>query len=278
MDKKLFRVIKWNGETEYFQPEKLLGSLKRSGASDKVADRVLHHIVSELEDGMKTETIYQHAFELLKKTAPVVAARYDLKKAIMRLGPSGYPFEKFIGHMWELLGYSVKTGVMMQGKCIDHEVDVVAEKEDEILMMECKYHNIHTTKSDIKAALYVHARMEDLEAFWKKNNPDSATNFKGCLVTNTKFSSSAITYAECVGLHVISWSYPPEQALASTIDRVGLHPLTCLTSLPERHMKTLLNQGYVLCKDIPKAIDTLSLPKEQREKIIQEALEVCQMK
>lgn len=278
MAKKLFRIIKGNGASEYFQTDKLLNSLERSGANETEAQRIVDHIQNELEDGMRTEDIYHHAFDLLKKTKPSMAAKYDLKKALLRLGPSGYPFEKFIGKLWEKQGYKVQVGVVVTGRCIEHEVDVIAENDEEVIMMECKYHNYHDTKSDIKTALYVHARMEDLKAHWQKKHPNSKKKFKGCLVTNTQFSHTAIEYANCVGLNIIAWSYPQGKGLARLIDKVGLHPITCLTSLTEEQSKQLLNSGHVLCKDVAKGITTLRLKKNQREKVLQEAEEVCQLK
>ena len=275
--KNLYKVIKWSGETEYFQPEKLVNSLKRSGASEDITQRILSHIEHELEDGMKTSEIYQHAFDLLKKNTPVIAARYDLKKAIMRLGPTGFPFEKFVANIWKRLGYKVKTGVIEMGRCIEHEVDVLAENDREVLMMECKYHNYHDTQSDVKTALYVHARMEDLRASWEKKHRHTKKIFKGYLVTNTKFSSTAIQYAQCVGLNVISWSYPHNQGLAKIIDQVGLHPVTCLTTLTEGHIKTLLNQGNVLCRDAILNLDTLKLSTQEKSRVQQEAIELCKI-
>jgi len=275
--KRLYKVIKWNGDTEWFRSEKLANSLKRAGASDEIIQRIVSHVEQELEDGMKTSEIYQHAFDLLKKNMPVVAARYDLKKAIMRLGPSGYPFEKFVGNIWKRLGYKVRTGVMVPGKCIEHEVDVIAENDKEILMMECKYHNYHDTLSDIKTALYVHARMQDLKAYWEKKHRKTGKNFKGYLVTNTKFSNTALQYAKCVGLNVISWSYPNGGGLAEIIDRVGLHPVTCLTTLTEGHIKTLLDQGNVLCRDAIANIKSLHLSPEEQARVEQEAMELCQL-
>ena len=277
MPKKLFKVIKWNGETEFFQAKKLLKSLKQSGASNDLAVRILEHIEKELVDGMKTHEIYQHAFELLRKDVPGVAARYDLKKAILRLGPTGFPFELFVASIWKRLGYQVEVGKIVSGRCIEHEVDIIAENDKEVIMMECKYHNYHNAKSDIKIALYVNARMEDLKAHWQKKHPDSQKKFVGCLMTNTKISTSALQYANCAGLRVISWSYPPGAGLAQIIDKVGLHPITCLTSLTEGHIRTLLNHGVVLCKDLEKHVKELNLSEKEHENVNKEIQELCDL-
>lgn len=91
MSKKLFQVVKGNGQTEFFNSEKLFHSLKRGGAKDQLANMIVSHIESEMKDGMKTSDIYHHAFELLKDKHPAAAAKYDLKRAIMRLGPVDTP-------------------------------------------------------------------------------------------------------------------------------------------------------------------------------------------
>ncbi len=277
MSKKLFQVLKGNGETEYFQPGKLIHSLKRAGASQKIAKRILRNVESELKDGMKTEVIYRKAFDLLKQNRPSLAAKYDLKRAIMRLGPSGYPFEKFVGKLWEKMGYQVQVGVLVEGECIEHEVDVVAENNDEVIMMECKYHNYSDTRSDVKTALYVHARMEDIRKSWKKKYGDSGKRFRGWLVTNTQFSSSAVKYANCVGLEILSWTYPEGNGLSQIIDRVGLHPITCLTSLNDNQVSSLLKGGHVLCKDIDKGLKKMRIKHGAREEIKEEAMELCKL-
>jgi hypothetical protein len=276
MSKKLFQVLKGNGELEYFQPSKLLHSLKRAGASPKVARRILQHVESELQDGMKTSKIYHDAFELLKQTRPSHAAKYDLKRALLKLGPSGYPFEKFIGKIWERMGYKVQVGVMVQGHCIEHEVDVVAENDDEVIHMECKYHNYSDTRSDVKTALYVHARMEDLKKGWYERYGKDGKTFRGMLVTNTQFSTTAVEYASCVGLEVLSWSYPSGKGLAQIIDEVGLHPITSLTSLNNHQISQLLQEGHVLCKDIGPGIKKLRLKKDEKARVMEEASELCE--
>jgi Holliday junction resolvase-like predicted endonuclease len=277
MGRKLVKVVKWDGSEEFFQSKKLLNSLKRSGASHKMAKRIVEHVEGELKEGMKTSDIYRHAFDYLRQDTPGTAARYDLKKAILRLGPSGYPFEHFIAELWKRRGYQTQVGQLVRGRCVEHEVDVIAENDTDVIMMECKYHNYHDTKSDIKTALYVHARMEDLAIAWYKKHKDSKKDFYGCLVTNTKFSQTARDYAECVGLNIISWNYPPDMSLAKLIDESGLHPITCLTTLTEGNIKVLLNEGHVLCRDLPENLRSLRLSRAQRVKIEEEVRDVCKM-
>ena len=61
---------------------------------------------------------------------------------------------------------------------MDHEVDVVAKKDNMVFFLECKYHNHRGTYSDIKTALYVHARFVDIEKAIK-NSEDSKNPLSG---------------------------------------------------------------------------------------------------
>ena len=60
-------ITKADGEREQFDPGKLEQSLERAGASPSVRAHVVDKIVKELRDGMFTEDIYRHAFELLRQ-------------------------------------------------------------------------------------------------------------------------------------------------------------------------------------------------------------------
>ena len=44
----------------------------------------------------------------------------------MELGPSGFPFEKLVGKILEQEGFETRVGVIVQGNCVQHEVDVIA--------------------------------------------------------------------------------------------------------------------------------------------------------
>lgn len=137
---------------------------------------------------------------------------------------------------------------------------------------------MHSTKSDIKTALYVHARMEDLEIGWKLRHPNSKKKFRGLLVTNTQYSSAAIQYSECVGFEIIAWDRPQGNSLKDIIDRSHLHPITSLTTINEQQVMQLINKGYVLCRDVKDGVKTLGLKDEDREKIEAEAGELCELK
>lgn len=256
--KKQIVILKANGGREAFDPEKLRASLLNAGASSEMAEKVLSHILSELHDDMTTSQIYQHAFSLLSGASRPVARSYSLRRAIMDLGPSGFPFEDFIAEILKAKGFECKTRQTVLGVCVPHEIDVVAFNSKKLIMVEAKFHNELGTKSDLKVVLYTKARFDDLK--------DNVFNYGGTnrkitdswLVTNTKFSSTAIQYGVCTNLTMIGWNYPEKGNLQDMVEAEGLHPITCLTSLLPSDKKTLLDQRIVLCSEIKKNPDLLN--------------------
>lgn len=238
---KMINVLKASGETEPFSEEKVSFSLQRAGADNDLIAKILTHVKGELYEGISTQKIYAHIFDLLRHEKAPLLSRYNLKEAIMQLGPTGFPFERFVAGILAVNGYQVEVDKIVQGKCVDHEIDVVAQKDEKQFMVECKYHNKPGTKTDIKAALYVYARFLDVQTSFQE----------GWLVTNTKATIEACDYAHCVGLKLISWDWPPGESLRDLIERSGLYPITALDSLSRDEKQRFLNQGIVFQKDLP---------------------------
>jgi hypothetical protein len=242
-------VVKAGGQKEEYVREKLESSLFRAGASEEVVDEIVEHISEEIKDGMSTTQIYKHAFFLLQKESRVASVQYSLRRAIMELGPSGFPFEKFIAQILKEKGYEVLTDQMILGNCVQHEIDVVAWNENKLIMAEAKFHNEQGIKSDLKVALYVKARFDDIKQMKYLYGKERFVD-EGWLITNTKFTSTAIHYAECNNLILIGWNYPKKGNLQDMIVDGDLHPITCLESLTGSQKHILLNKGIVLCKTI----------------------------
>jgi len=271
-DKTQVFIVKENGHKELFDNVKLENSLLRAGANHETVNSIVSHVSLELKDGMSTSQIYRHAFFLLEKEQKPVALRYSLRRAITDLGPSGFPFEDFIADILREKGFEALTGQMILGGCVEHEVDVVAWNENKLIMAEAKFHNELGIKSDLKIALYVKARMDDLQGnvyfYGKERHVD-----EGWLITNTKFTTTAIHYAECKGLTLVGWNYPQKGNLQDMIIDSGLHPLTCLTSLSSASKKILLGRGIVLCKALkedPSILLSLGINEEKSMLILEE--------
>lgn len=267
----MIQVIKATGQQEPFDEKKVLNSIRRAGIPPGLRELVLRHIKSKIYDNIPTNEIYHHILEFLGQSEhPFSRSKYSLKEAIMLLGPTGYPFEDFISKVLQTLGFTTKVRQIMTGKCVTHEIDVIAQKDNKISMIEAKFHNSVGTRSEIHVALYTHARFLDIK---EKNQVDDAW-----LITNTKTTTDATTYALCKGLKVISWSFPEQGSLRDLIERSRLHPITILTSMPHVHKVTLLNNHIVLCRDIqenPALIDQLPLSKEEKVKILAEIAFIC---
>ena len=245
-------IVKANGEREAFEPEKLRVSLLHSGATEKATEEVISHILPELHSDMTTDEIYRHAFSILAETDKPVAKSYSLRRAVMDLGPSGFPFEDFVAEILEAKGFHCLTRQTVLGGCVPHEVDVVAYNEKKLIMVEAKFHNELGTKSDLKVVLYTKARFDDLaENVFNYGGRDRSIT-DSWLVTNTKFSSTAIHYGVCKNLTMIGWNYPEKGNLQDMIEDEALYPITCLVSLSTADKRTLLGERVVLCSDIKK--------------------------
>lgn len=249
MSKEMF-ITKASGNQSKFSEKRLGNSLRRAGATEEQVDVISAEIASKIFEGMTTKNVYRLAFTRLKENSRSLAARYNLKRAIMELGPSGFPFEKYIGEILNYQGYKTKIGEFVKGKCVNHEIDVIAEKDDGFFMIECKYHNLPGVFCDVKIPLYIQSRFKNVEAEWVKLPGHNSKTHKGWVVTNTRFSSDALQYGICAGLNLISWDYPLNGGLRDQIDSLGLYPITCLTSLTKIEKQRLLDNGIVLCSDI----------------------------
>lgn len=275
---KSIKVKKFSGELVDFDESKLILSLQAAKADPNLAKKIVKEIKLSLYDGMTTKKIYQKAFQLLKTRQRPSASRYKLKRAIMELGPSGFPFERYIGHILNYDGYETQVGIIMQGNCVSHEVDVVAKKENRCYIIECKYHNRQGKTNDVKIPLYIHSRFNDIRSRLKGLDPDSSVEYSSWIFTNTRFTSDAIDYARCSGMQLISWDYPENKSLKYRINKSGLFPITSLTSLTKREKSLLLDEGIVLCKEIDdnSAILTkFGISNARIKKVLGDIKELC---
>jgi transcriptional regulator NrdR family protein/Holliday junction resolvase-like predicted endonuclease len=276
--KEEINITKASGNTAPFSQEKLKHSLQRAGASSEQIASVLNEISGKLYEGITTKKIYKLAFNLLKDSSRHIAAKYHLKQAIMELGPSGFPFEKYVAEILTAQKYTTQVGVTVKGKCVSHEIDVIAQLDQLQIMIECKYHNLSGTFCDVKIPLYIHARFKDVEATWMQSNSTTIKQYQGWLVTNTRFSSDAIQYGTCAGLKLIGWDYPLKGGLKDQIDLLALYPITCLTSLTKAEKSWLLERKIVLCKEIYdniKLLEQMEIKSSRIDIITQEIHQLC---
>ncbi len=271
---ELPNVLKANGQIEKFDPEKLERSLLRAQADPLVVSKIIDHIGKEISGTPSTAQIYKHAFFLLNKFQRPAAYKYSIREAIAALGPSGFPFEKYVAEVFKSQGYVTEVDQQVRGGCTTHEVDVVAWDESRLIMSEAKFHNQRGMKCDLKVILYVKARFDDLmEGSPFKYGGKERKLTDNWLITNTSFTTTAIEYGLCKGLTMVGMNYPEEGNLHDMIEDGDLMPVTCLNDLHVSELRLLLNKGLVLCKQIRNNVTIVKeagIPQDRAQKIVQE--------
>lgn len=252
----MIEIRKADGTVESFDGAKLEASLHRAGAGTQTAARIRKTIEKTLGPGIGTHEIYKRAFTLLRAQMRAAAVRYSLRRALFEFGPTGHPFEDFVAELFRKEGWEVEWRKTIPGKCVPHEVDIYAKKKGEHLAAELKYHNDPNYKTDVKVALYVKARFDDI---WQCDPKVSGTCpvDRGYLITNTKFTTSAVQFAECSNIGLIGWSHPAEGNLYDRIIAAGIYPITALTTLRKSEKRLLIDQGIVTSEQLAERREAL---------------------
>jgi hypothetical protein len=245
-----FTIVKASGRSEEFKISKLVDSLIRSGASPDVAWDIAKKVEKKITQPAHTKHIFRMARRLLKQYTRTSDMRYSIKRALYSLGPAGYQFEKYFSGILRAYGYESETNRFMKGYCVTHEVDVFAVKDNNGCVIECKYHSNGGNPTDVKTALYIHSRFEDIKKAYAVTPGNTLHVTEGWLVTNTRCTSDAQKYAECVGLKIVSWKYPPAQSLEKMIEQKMLYPVTVLSSIKKSSLEALFRNNIMFAKDV----------------------------
>ncbi|ASV30789.1 ATP cone domain-containing protein [Maribacter cobaltidurans] len=280
MSETTIEVLKSSGEKVQFSMDKLRNSLKRSGADHDLVENIVSKVKNEIYPGITTNEIYNRAYALLKGKKSVFASKYKLKKAIYELGPTGFPFERFVAAILKYSGYQVKVGVILNGLCVTHEIDVLAEKNDSTTIIECKFHSDKGLKCNVKVPLYIHSRYNDVKEHWEGTKKENKKLEIGWVVTNTRFTEDALKYGICANLYLLSWDYPKNEGLKDRIDRLGLYPITVSSLLSNREKQFLLSRDVVLCRQLLHDkffLDHLGISQNRKIKILDEVGQLCNL-
>lgn len=245
-------ITKASGETQQFSIHKLERSLRNAGADETTRETIVQDIEQWVHHGVTSKMIYKRAFSLLRKHEPKSSVRYRLKQAILELGPSGYPFEQLMGQLFRAYGFQAEVGKVLQGWSITHEMDVIATKQNEQHLVECKYHKEQGKSVSIQVPLYVKSRVEDIVTERSLQKEYKGFTFTPWVITNTKFSSDSIKFSEKNQIKLLAWDYPQNRGMKMLLEKYKLFPITILRSINVDEKKMLLKAGCVSIKQFHK--------------------------
>jgi len=156
-----------------------------------------------------------------------------------------------------------------QGRFVRYDVDVVASLNGKRFFVECKFHYGPGIKNDVKVALYVKARWDDL-----KDGPEGKNLHGFYLASNTAFTKDALAYANGSKLELLGVNAPDGNPFLVEIKRLRLYPITSLRSLNKFSKIELLSRGIMAAQDLHYHKQILQRIGLSEEKIIQVLREV----
>lgn len=275
--KIMLQVKKFDGSLQPFDKSKIIRTCLRMHASLEQAEEVANKIEEKAYDGIPTQKILELIFTYLKKYRPEIKYRIDLREAISRLRPKP-DFELFVAMLLREYGYSVQTNQIVAGKCVDHEIDVIANKNNKVIFVEIKHHFQPHTYTGVDVMLEAQARFEDLKEGFVLGK--HSYNFSKVLVIcNTKFSDHALRYANCKGINYIGWKAPFEAGLEKLIEEKKLYPITLLKNLDFDSEQKLGDAGIVTIKqlleqDVDELHKKTGIPGKKLKLFIRNAREI----
>jgi len=154
-------VTKFDGSRQPYSREKILNTSIRMGVSREHAENIADEVEERLYDGMPTQEILGIVRRCLRERRPSLAEMVDLRSAISMLRPKP-DFERFVRLLLREDGYRVSSNRIVRGRCVEHELDAVARKKDEIFYVEVKHHSNPHTYSGLDVMKEARATFEDL--------------------------------------------------------------------------------------------------------------------
>jgi hypothetical protein len=198
-----------------------------------------------------------------------------LRRGIEALGPAGFLFEQYIETILQSYGFATKRDVMIRGKCVTHEIDVIAGIGSKRFLVEAKYHNDQDIKTHVDVVMYADARLLDIVAGESKRAQTEYENAMW-LITNTKFTEHAIAYAKCRGLRLTGWNYPRGASLEDVISQKRLYPVSVLPSMTKDALPLFAKKNVILAQDLltyeaKDIVKAFGVTLEIAEKLVAEA-------
>jgi hypothetical protein len=265
-------VIKADRSEQAFKREKIINTILRVGVKEPVAEQIADEIEEQCYDGIPTRKILEMLFDELKPYKPIIAFRNNLRKSISLLR-SKPDFEFFIQKLLEEMGYTVTPNCICQGKCVEHEIDAVAKKNEETLLVEIKHHKNEHTMTDLETCRGMRAKFEDLtEGFQEGVHPFPFS--KAMIICNTKLTKHALRYARCRNIDHLNW-----YELEKLIEERNFYPITLLKGPKKKERDKLINEKIITLRqlvesDAEQLAKKLNLKKEIIDNWISKSKEI----
>lgn len=251
-------IIKSGGLVQSFDPKKLCSSIKRAGAPASVANSICEMVSEKVKPGVTSSNIFRDSLRHLVKEDLDIAVRYSLKRGINTLGPTGFLFEQYVEAVLRAHGYKTRRNIMMKGKGVIHEIDVVAEKGSQTFLVEAKYRNEEGIRTHIDEMMYAESRVRDINNL--PQNKQKNKQYLPWLITNTKFTDTVIKYAKAYNLDVTGWTYPKGKSLEDMIIEKKIYPVTVIPSMTKDALEEIAKRGMILAQDLlPYSAEDLAL-------------------
>ena len=252
-------IKKNSGKVVPYDESRIRQSLERTGADKELIQNILGTVRAQLRPRITTDEIYTIVREELLKQFPAAGARYRLRSALARLGPAGFNFEKYVASILTAYGYKTELPFELQGACVTHAVDVIAEKDGRRVFIEAKFRNNFRDVVNIKDTMATWARFLDLVDGSKLG---LCPHFdEAWIVTNARFTKHSLNFAHCKNMVMIGWNHPKERTFAQMVDLSTLYPITVLDDLTNDEVQLFMKKKISLCREITKA-DAAKLAKK----------------
>ena len=200
---KALSVVKYSGESQAFDEEKVLKSITNSGVTREEALKILSKIKPSLYDGISTRNLYKLVYKTIdKESLKENVSLYRMRETLGKIG--SFEFEKFVKGLLEKRGFNCAYDLIVEGDCISHQIDIIAKKEDKVFYVEVKHHKNHHRDTGLGEVCEIWARYDDMRKGFEKgkSNFDFSAPW---LFTNTKISSHGQKYAKCKSMKLTSW-------------------------------------------------------------------------
>ena len=157
-------------------------------------------------------------------------------------------------------GFEVSPNQLLNGKCVEHEVDAIARKDGVTYFVEAKHHSSYHTPTGLDESRIARAVLEDVIEGFVLGKSDLKVD-RAMIVTNTRYSDQAVQYGNCRNILQIGWSSPTDHGLQSMIEGKNLLPLSCVRGLSMDARLKLANSGIVLFEQLIEE-DTVGLARK----------------